>query len=453
MAELGSLQVLKNIKERSLQCPICLELLKDPRALSCLHRFCCECLQNICFKGKSAGTPISCPICRKQTEIPSGGAKELQSDFLLRDILEKIQVTDDTVSGQCGSCSSKGKLLKFCKTCQCVICDGCVAQHAKMKALQSHPLESLEYGHTVRPSDSHQEPQTSTKCVVHREETVYYQCKDCGDKLICNTCLNTSHKDHDIVSINEISEAIRNEIVSQLDILSKMITDHQTIVKSVQMKKKDVQLKADEGKQSIELVSKEAIEAIHNQSKCLLDEMADKEELLVNSLSRMEEILAKNLERSADLRKKISKFLSQKASHNAHSISVGRMYVKDLGSITQLMTKYCPDVDRIKKSHLQFHPSRTTPQIGTIQSSNMWKSQNTWDVGLVHDPKEAISGMMTLPQFHPGNFCLQYPGQFSPLTQSFQLKMVASGGGKTFLFKIFHLTRLAMLYRWKRMPS
>ena len=41
-----SLLVLKELEDQ-LTCNICLEEYCDPKALSCLHRFCMKCIENI----------------------------------------------------------------------------------------------------------------------------------------------------------------------------------------------------------------------------------------------------------------------------------------------------------------------------------------------------------------------------------------------------------------------
>ena len=49
------------------ECDICMEFLNNPRALTCGHVFCLDCLEKLERK-----KTITCPQCRKDTEIPVG---------------------------------------------------------------------------------------------------------------------------------------------------------------------------------------------------------------------------------------------------------------------------------------------------------------------------------------------------------------------------------------------
>ena len=58
----------------SLKCGICLEPLRNPRDLPCLHSFCVECLDGWVKKSDSQGV-LSCPTCLKETAVPKEGVQ------------------------------------------------------------------------------------------------------------------------------------------------------------------------------------------------------------------------------------------------------------------------------------------------------------------------------------------------------------------------------------------
>ncbi|XP_072020484.1 probable E3 ubiquitin-protein ligase MID2 [Amphiura filiformis] len=69
--------------ERFLTCTICLDTYSDtPKLLPCLHSFCESCIAKIA-DGKSE---FSCPVCRRNVELSSQGAKGLPNNIFIRDL-------------------------------------------------------------------------------------------------------------------------------------------------------------------------------------------------------------------------------------------------------------------------------------------------------------------------------------------------------------------------------
>ena len=58
---------LRSKFEEHLTCSVCLEQLKDPKVLPCLHSFCHKCIVNIAKKGNANN--INCPECRKFVQV------------------------------------------------------------------------------------------------------------------------------------------------------------------------------------------------------------------------------------------------------------------------------------------------------------------------------------------------------------------------------------------------
>ena len=79
----------EEIDKTFLNCGICLERFTDPRALPCLHAFCCDCLQRLT---RGMGKTLFCPTCRKRTKIPAEGVQGFAAHFLvsyLKDTVDK----------------------------------------------------------------------------------------------------------------------------------------------------------------------------------------------------------------------------------------------------------------------------------------------------------------------------------------------------------------------------
>ena len=106
--------------EENLQCPLCLDRLRDPRALPCQHVFCCSCLKSI----PSSNVPfptIVCPLCRRT--FPYTSADQFPISYIHRQLLELIPKNYD-VNGKCTKCQEKTSLI-LCSCCDFLLCQKC----------------------------------------------------------------------------------------------------------------------------------------------------------------------------------------------------------------------------------------------------------------------------------------------------------------------------------------
>ncbi|XP_045157094.2 tripartite motif-containing protein 2-like [Mercenaria mercenaria] len=80
----------------NLKCSVCLDILKSPKALACLHTFCEECIQsNINANMNGRQRSIICPECRQQTTppenvAPTEWARQLPTNWPLMGFIERL---------------------------------------------------------------------------------------------------------------------------------------------------------------------------------------------------------------------------------------------------------------------------------------------------------------------------------------------------------------------------
>jgi len=74
------------------KCPICLDVFDTPTSLPCLHTFCLRCLQRI-FAVDQPGDVVSCPICRREFQLPAAGLAALPRNFTIDGLVEMYAVT------------------------------------------------------------------------------------------------------------------------------------------------------------------------------------------------------------------------------------------------------------------------------------------------------------------------------------------------------------------------
>lgn len=85
----------EKLQEEFLSCKICLESFRRPKALPCLHTFCCHCLNDYVRSHVSLKPGyFSCPMCRKDIRVPDGGIQEFQDNFLLLSLSDTLAEDD-----------------------------------------------------------------------------------------------------------------------------------------------------------------------------------------------------------------------------------------------------------------------------------------------------------------------------------------------------------------------
>ena len=117
--------------QNSLTCPVCYQLFKNHKYLPCYHSYCEGCLEKLQIQSK-----ITCPECRKEAEVPAGGANEFATNFfincLVDDLILKKKV-DGEQEVKCDECSEDDSVVSFCPECNSFLCITCNDYHKRNK--------------------------------------------------------------------------------------------------------------------------------------------------------------------------------------------------------------------------------------------------------------------------------------------------------------------------------
>ena len=104
------ISINKNIK-RHLECPVCLDILKEPRILTnCGHSLCTNCIILLISKKEyNENIVIECPICLKNTEIKED-ISFLKINYSLLDVINTIE--DNKIIHSCPEKSYMSNISK-----------------------------------------------------------------------------------------------------------------------------------------------------------------------------------------------------------------------------------------------------------------------------------------------------------------------------------------------------
>ncbi|XP_046365391.2 uncharacterized protein LOC124141428 [Haliotis rufescens] len=193
-------KLMKEISDQFLICKICLETFKEPKTLVCLHTFCSGCLQKQIDADSTRPSRygvysryITCPLCRQKTEIPSGGVRRLQDNFLVSNLTEVVQKRTRCKVPPCEICHTvrprRNEACSKCLDCSKLLCKNCVDLHMTTKVTQKHSLIDIE-------------GEKDIECKSHPEEIVRFYCEPC-EKCICVVCTFQDHRDHEVCCFSD----------------------------------------------------------------------------------------------------------------------------------------------------------------------------------------------------------------------------------------------------------
>uniref|UniRef100_A0A9J8AXK6 Tripartite motif-containing protein 16-like n=1 Tax=Cyprinus carpio carpio TaxID=630221 RepID=A0A9J8AXK6_CYPCA len=190
-----------SVDQDQFNCPVCLNLLKEPVTIPCGHNYCKKCITDVWDQDDQNGI-YRCPLC-KQSFTPRPG---LGKNMVIAEMVEKLKKTGlqsaplpaasadppssvHTGSGdvRCDSCTGiKQKAVKSCRECRSSYCQNHLEQHESLFGVKGHNLMDA----TGQLQDM--------ICPLHDKMLDIYCRTD--QRCICMLCLVDEHKNHDTVS-------------------------------------------------------------------------------------------------------------------------------------------------------------------------------------------------------------------------------------------------------------
>ena len=192
------------------ECSICMELYDNPKLLSCAHTFCCKCLERHATEKKPVTDTNSCPLCRQQFTIPTGGIDQLPGNYLIAKLVElrKRSIQEVKEAMMCDICTEKteidiSKVVKwYCPNCDEKLCIQCAKNHQRARTTKLHQLTEIEKRKEIMNMN------TPSFCEQHPDKQLELYCHDCKN-VICLMCFAVGHKTHNTDDINMKAKEVR----------------------------------------------------------------------------------------------------------------------------------------------------------------------------------------------------------------------------------------------------
>ena len=330
--------------EKQLQCAICLETYRDPKALACLHVYCRECIQQLLL-GQQRDQEVECPQCRSVGPVAGNDASSLPTMFFINGLIEVRDIMKQAESNEipCQNCSD-AKATSFCHTCG-FICTSCNNAHQKMKVFSGHETllitKMREKALTQLPTKKN----PTSSCHKHDGELLKFFCSNC-EQLICRDCGLVDHAGHRLVSVKDVTTAFREEVLTSLVPLRDTHATITTAVTRVEDTRKDI---TDQGADIATTITRS-----FDQLKAILE---DRKQVLLRQVREVVERKVGALDsQHEDLRLALATLDSlvgfvEKTSENASD--------EEFISMKQQMTSRVQEVTR-KYQHVEFSPKELT---------------------------------------------------------------------------------------------
>ena len=118
---------LRNLKKQ-VTCSICLDIYNEPKTISCLHTFCCECLSNHARERRRQGK-FPCPECRAEIDLPDGNRFDSLPTSFFHNSLSSLLAVRQIGDGSritCAHCKKRSSDVHYCFDCARFMCTDCL---------------------------------------------------------------------------------------------------------------------------------------------------------------------------------------------------------------------------------------------------------------------------------------------------------------------------------------
>ncbi|XP_037670428.1 E3 ubiquitin-protein ligase TRIM56 [Choloepus didactylus] len=257
----SSLSLLETLSSDFLACKICLEQLRVPRTLPCLHTYCQDCLAQLAEGGR-----LRCPECREAVPVPPGGVAAFKTNFFVNGLLDLVNARagGDLRAGKpaCALCplmggsSAGGPATARCLDCADDLCQACADGHRCTRQTHAHRVVDL-VGYRAGWYDEEARERQAAHCPQHPGEALRFLCQPCS-QLLCRECRLGPHLDHLCLPLAEAVRARRPGLEELLAGVDSNLAE----LEAAQLVEKEALGRLREGAARLGLQVEEAAEAV-----------------------------------------------------------------------------------------------------------------------------------------------------------------------------------------------
>ena len=294
--------LLVNLKKQ-LTCSICLDTYTEPKTISCLHTFCCECLEKHAGVSQKQGK-FRCPECQAAIDLPEGNRFDrLPNSFFHKSLLSLLAVrqSGEASSITCYHCSATNPQMYYCFDCGRFMCPDCFNAHELLqKSFQGHKVTPVQDFKT-EDYEALLRRQPFCSQEFHEREITRFFCSQC-QVCICSICIVTDHQNHKVVLLDKAAHEEKDNIMSGAKLIKKMESELQEVIMQFEETISKLESNIATVKRSVKQASEQMIANIREHEREALESLeATRVSRLhkINSAKQKVESLVKQINQAA----------------------------------------------------------------------------------------------------------------------------------------------------------
>ena len=290
--------LLRNLKKH-LEYSICLETYNEPKTISCLHTFCCQCLENHARVSHRQGK-FRCPECQAQIDLPEGNRFDsLPTSFFHNSLLSLLAVrqSGDGSNITRGNCKKKSSDVHYCFDCARFMCPDCLSAHEVMRtAFEGHKVMPVKEFQT-EDYEALLKRQIDCSEQYQEREIRRFFCLSC-QSCVCLACIVTDHRNHEVILLDKAADNEKGNMMAEAaatrenekalkDIIRKFEETISKLENNVAIAKRGISQSAETMIRKIRECEREAIDSVETTRVTRLEK--------INSAKKQAESLLKQM--------------------------------------------------------------------------------------------------------------------------------------------------------------
>ena len=452
--------LLKNL-EKHVTCSICLDTYTKPKTIACLHTFCLKCLEEHALRTQRQGR-FRCPDCHAEVNILEGNCfGNLPTGFLQNSLLSLLAVRQSSDGSQisCGICKKKSAEISYCFACEKLLCRDCVNAHELFResAFQGHKVTAVKQFQAV-DYEALLKRQSFCPQPYHEREVTRFFCLEC-QICVCQVCINTDHKNHNVDPLEKAADAEKANIMAAVESIERKKKVCSDAIKTFQQVYEELEQNVTAAKREVSQTAKQMIAKIREHereaTKVLENTRVSRIEK-INSLNEQVKSLMKQLDQavqfakdlverssSSDVMKSkksleqrfgdldkatvpslpVSSFVKFFSTNALDNLNLGSVETNEIDVRLSSMEVLTENLQAGVEAELLICPKRESEEEFTI------KCQREFDVRVLIEPAEDVASLRTFKNENDDihvKFVPKIPGTFNITVMINGYKLVTS---------------------------